>query len=345
MLVAQLTAQNGKLLSVDELSYKGDGAIEFDLVFEQARASAIAYIDPDEPHLVTGFRITGVRRIDDAPQKILGDFIALPGNNGFGVYLLGDGDPQPILSNRPTEELAIGSAFKLYVLSALGREIKAGRRHWNDVVKLDAHSLPSGEMQRWPIGTPVTLQTLATLMISISDNTATDVLMRAIGRDAIAAEVRASGHSDPSRILPVLRTAEMFALKSGDPARLTQYAAADDAGQTTLLDQWALTADAGTPGAKPVAIDTVEWFASADDIAKVFARLRDLGDPAALDILGVNPGVAPADAGDWAYTGFKGGSEAGVLNLSWLLKDSQDRWFVVTASWNDPEKKRSMTRH
>jgi len=27
-----------------------------------------------------------------------------------------------------------------------------------------------------------------------------------------------------------------------------------------------------------------------------------------------------------------------VINLAWLLKDKEGRWFVVSASWNDPEK-------
>ena len=51
--------------------------------------------------------------------------------------------------------------------------------------------------QDWPKGAPVTLHTLATLMISISDNTATDQLIAIVGRDAIAEELRASGHAEP----------------------------------------------------------------------------------------------------------------------------------------------------
>jgi hypothetical protein len=337
-IVEQLVVQNGKLLSVDELKYRGDGAISFDLVFEQARAAAILQLSDEAPYQATGFRITGVRRIDDAPQKILADFIALPGSKGFGIYILGEGGPQPVLSNRPTAELAIGSTFKLYVLSALGREIKAGRRHWDDVVKLDAHSVPSGQMQDWPIGTPVTLQTLATMMISISDNTATDVLMRTLGRDALAAEVTASGHSDPSKMLPMLKTVELFALKSGDPARILAYTAADDAGQAKLLDQWAQTADGVSTRPGPVAIDSIEWFASPQDIANIYSRLRDLGDPVVMDILKVDA-LTPGNENDyWDYLGYKGGSETGVINLSWLLKDKADRWFVVSASWNDPAK-------
>lgn len=337
-IVEGLVAQNGKLLSVDELKYRGDGAITFDLVFEQARAAAVLQLSDEAPYQAIGFRITGVRRIDDTPQKIMEEVAALPGVHGFGIYQLGEGGPQPVLTDKATQEFAIGSTFKLYVLSALAREIKAGKRHWDDVVKLDAHSVPSGQMQDWPIGTPVTLQTLATMMVSISDNTATDVLMRTLGRDALAAEVTASGHSDPSKMLPMLETVELFALKSGDPARIQAYSDADDAGQAKLLDQWALTDDGVSAKTGPTAISSIEWFASAQDIANVYSRLKALDDPVVMDILEINA-LSPGNEDDyWDYIGYKGGSEPGVINLSWLLKDKADRWFVVSASWNDGDK-------
>ncbi len=38
-----------------------------------------------------------------------------------------------------------------------------------------------------------------------------------------------------------------------------------------------------------------------------------------LDTLAVNPGM-PVDKARWPYVGFKGGSEPGVLQLTWLLR-------------------------
>ncbi len=83
--------------------------------------------------------------------------------------------------------LAVGSAFKLGVLKALREQIDAGAKSWDEVGELTAAdiSLPSGMLQGWPVGAPMTLHTLASLMISISDNTATDVLMRIVGREAV----------------------------------------------------------------------------------------------------------------------------------------------------------------
>ena len=50
------------------------------------------------------------------------------------------------------------------------------------------------------------------------------------------------------------------------------------------------------------------------------------GDPVALGILGVNTAIGEeAAAQGWAYVGYKGGSEPGVVNMSWLLRDSRRR--------------------
>ena len=83
----------------------------------------------------------------------------------------------------------------------------------------------------------------------------------------------------------------------------------------------------------PRAID-VEWFASAEDIARIFARIQALPDRTALDILAINPSLG--DAGTrWTYAGYKGGSEPGVLNLSWLLQDKAGAWHVLSMGWNN----------
>lgn len=338
----QLITSNGPIRAVDQLSYKADGAATFNLIFEKARAAASLQLDSHPPYLVTGFRIGAVAPIDDTPTKILDEIAALPGKASLGVYVLDGDEPRAILTSNPSEQLAIGSTFKLYVLSALAQEIKAGKRRWSDVVRLDAPSIPSGQMQNWPTGAPVTLQTLATMMISISDNTATDVLMRTLGREVVEAELLAAGHAEPSATLPLLTTVEFFALKT-DPAKVAAYGAADDAQQRAMLTQWGpiLTADkvdvARFIGSAPTAIDSIEWFASTEDVARIYKRLRDMGDPTVMAILGINTALPPTEADHWGYVGYKGGSETGVIDLAWLLKDKKGRWIVVTMAWNNPE--------
>ncbi len=343
-IARQLVAANGALLGAENVRDDGKGGTTFDIVYAHGRGPAQIHLGPAPRFLVTGFNIGAVLPANDTPQKILEDIEALPGVTGVGIYELDKTGPVPILLRDADRQMAIGSAFKLYVLSALAREIAAGKRRWSDVVPLGARSLPGGTMQEWPEQAPVTLQTLATMMISISDNTATDTLMRLLGREAIAAEVVASGHSAPSRMLPMLTTIEAFALKAGDPARAAEYARADDKAQFAMLDRWApvLTRENVDPGRlatpQPLAIDSIEWFASAHDIARILARLRDGGDPAVLQILSVNPSIPEQEATYWDYVGYKGGSESGVLNLSWLLKDKRGRWLAIAATWNNAEK-------
>jgi beta-lactamase class A len=340
-VIKQLTDANGAAQAVENLAYKGNGGAALTIRFEKARVEAAMQLSADAPYLVTGFRITGGEPIGDSPAKIVAEIEALHGRASIGAYALDPGGPRPIFESRAAgEQFAIGSACKLYVLSALARQIEAGTRHWDDVVQLGQVSLPSGQMQAWPTGSPVTLHTLATMMVSISDNTATDTLIRLVGQDPIHAELVASGHSEPGRDTPFLTTIQSFAIKS-DPAKVAEYAAADSKGRQALLAKWAtlLYTNHVDPSrfsaTKPNAIDTIEWFASNADIARIFQRLHDGGGWSALNILEVNKALPDAIASRWAYVGYKGGSETGVLNLSWLLQDQQGHWFAVSESWND----------
>ena len=341
---ADFAKQGGKITGAEPVTVVAPGAARFTIHFERADAVAVIQIEPATPFKVIGFRVTDFVPTGDTPARIAADFALLPGASGFALARLGDATPAMLAGHNPDSQLAIGSALKLYVLSALVDDIAARRRKWNDVVPLGARSLPSGMMQDWPAKSPVTLHTLATLMISISDNTATDTLIRLVGRDAVAKAMRSSGHSDPSRTRPFLTTIEAFGLKGGSDERIAQYNAADDAGQARLLGEWADTLTAqrvgaeGTLHAEPRAIDSIEWFASPADVVRVLDRLRRQNDPAALAILGVSPGMSAASRSAWDYAGFKGGSETGVISLNWLLRDKAGQWFALTGSWNDPEK-------
>jgi beta-lactamase class A len=83
------------------------------------------------------------------------------------------------------QEMAIGSAFKLAILKVLQDDIALQNRQWDDIATLmpDLRSLPSGILQDYPDNAPFTLHTLASLMISQSDNTATDILLGLVGRE------------------------------------------------------------------------------------------------------------------------------------------------------------------
>ena len=93
-----------------------------------------------------------------------------------------NGSCQPVHSIDPGTPAPLGSAFKLYVLEALATAIASGKVDWTQPLTVTAQlkSLPSGELQTEPDGTKVSVQDAAAKMISISDNTAADMLINLV---------------------------------------------------------------------------------------------------------------------------------------------------------------------
>ena len=253
---------------------------------------------------------------------------------------------QPIHTLNAGQTLATGSTFKLFVLGELARQIQAGKASWDETlaVRDDWKSLSDGTMDNEKAGTTHTLLEYAQQMISISDNTAADHLIRRLGRQNVEANMAAMGLADPSRNIPFLTTRDLFVLKATKNATLRQqYLAADAAGRRALLD--------GPVAASPIAstdfddwttprdIDTLEWFASTGDLCSAMAALHQTAGKPGLsqiqDILTINPAM-DVDPSVWTYVGFKGGSEPGVLQMTWLLRRADNRWFAVSLTLDDP---------
>ncbi len=335
---AQLVAQFGPVQGLESVTQTGESAATIAIRFEKAIGSGPMQLENVPPYRVTGLLLNDFRPTGDNAEKLTADLAAFSGKVSVFYAPLADGEAH--FARDETSQYAIGSTFKLYILSALARSIEAGERKWDDVIAIDRASFPSGQMQDWPEDAPVTLHTLATMMISISDNTATDLLLHEVGRDAVEAELRASGHSDPARALPLLSTLEMFALK-GNPGNLREYIEADEAGRRFILADFEddIRGDPGKVAPprfeQPTAIDTVEWFASGEDLRKLMRRIVARDDPTAREIMTVSPSMAEPQREKWRYVGYKGGSEPGVLNLTWLLQDKDGEWHVLVMSWND----------
>jgi beta-lactamase class A len=253
----------------------------------------------------------------------------------------------PVHELNADKPLAIGSVFKLYILGELGRQIAAGERTWNDQIAIDDayRSVPSGDLAFAPAGAVYTLRYLAEVMISQSDNTATDHLLFALGRENVEAMVATMGHADSSLMIPMLSTRELFAIKMMmPPDRQRAYIDAGPDERRAMLDgEIKAAADAmvagGGPGlTSPTFVDSVEWFASPADMCAAMAYLADQSNQPGLlplrEVLQLNPG-AQIDRTVWPVVGFKGGSEAGVIALTWLLQRADGRWFVVAAGVND----------
>jgi beta-lactamase class A len=253
----------------------------------------------------------------------------------------------PLHELHPEASLAIGSTFKLYVLAALAQSIADGARTWTDSIAIqDEHkSLPSGELQDQPVGTLLPVRTYAEKMISISDNTAADHLLFAVGRAAVEAMVTATGHHALAENAPFLATRELFLLKLMlSSAEQDAYVAASVDARRALLLDYDATRDprsAAGPWTTPRRIDTLEWFATPADLCQVMAKLESFGEATSTapvrDVLALNPGLSDLP-GDFSYVAFKGGSEPGVLNLTWLVQRGSDGGYrFLSLGANDPD--------
>ena len=258
------------------------------------------------------------------------------------------GSCQPVHSIDPATAAPLGSAFKLYVLDALGHAAASGKVRWNQLLTVTAQlkSLPSGELQNEPDGTRISVQDTATKMISISDNTAANMLISLVGRPAVEAALTATGMADPALDRPFLTTRELFILKLDQwPALANRYIAANEAGRRALLastvDPAPLPAVAAAQAwTTPRDISSLEWFASADDICRAYTSLAALARRPGLSpigqVLSLNDGGLQLDPAQWKTTWFKGGSEPGVLTLAYLATTRTGQSYVVTVLAENP---------
>jgi beta-lactamase class A len=341
-LAKRIIRQNGPVTRLEAVSANsatsGNAAIstaKADLRFDLNLAPGIV-------GRVIGFRLTSVQVRGDTPAALSADMRALPGKAGLLIRRLNSPAVAPVLAANAEREFAVGSGFKLWVLAEAAQQVQSGTRTWSDVIPLGPPSLPSGMTQNWPIGTAMTLQSLANLMISISDNTTTDTLLKSLGRDEVDAVLARTGHAHNSKALPVLTTLEAFALKMDGNADLrARWIKASRAERLALITanpaRLSLSAiDRAQLAGAPRFTDSIEWFATPQDMVGTLDWLRENGGKEALDILAINPGLLSGEAARFSYIGYKGGSEIGVIAMNFLVRTKAGAWYGVSGSWNNP---------
>ncbi|MEL6159483.1 MAG: serine hydrolase [Cyanobacteria bacterium J06554_11] len=307
-IIQGITGTLGSYQSIEDVD-KG-----FVLTFE--RGTVPTHLALNNQGQITGLLFETPQLAARPLEEVIAELSALPGEQ----HLLMTRSGQPIAAVNADQPLAVGSTFKLLILQALQTQIANGERQWNEVVPLkdEWKSLPSGFLQTWPAGSQMTIETLATLMISQSDNTATDHLLNIVGRDVVEAL--------SERNQPFLTTREAFVLK--DPANrniLTRWRRSDE--RHTLLSALAALPLPAVSifNEGPQAID-VEWFFTARELCEATEAVADL------PLMGINPGLV--DPAAWQKVAYKGGSEPGVENFTTYLVDENGP-LCVTATWNN----------
>lgn len=296
----------------------------------------------DADNLITGFQFTPAAP-DREPAASLDEVETRLAELAPNSRVLVEYDGDTLIESRADEPGALGSVFKLYVLAAVADAIEAGELSWDDTVTVtdEAKSLPSGQLQDQPAGTEVSVLRAAEMMISISDNTATDLLIDRVGRDRVEGTVREIGVADPDGLIPFGTTQEFFTLLWGADEEVVDRWTGGNTDQRrevlAELDAQPFSVTLDDVDEVPGWPEGVEWFASPRDIAAVHVALRERAErtPELLDVLGENPGIE-VDAQRWPSVAFKGGSSPGVVSGSWSALDADGaRLTVVILTSNE----------
>jgi beta-lactamase class A len=339
-IARKLREQNGDPQALGAITHKTPDSGSVEILYRDSTVLFDMALEAEPPFRVIGLLVKSVTPRNDSLAKLRDDFSRLAGSAGVVVTPLGKAGAPPLLAINPDQQFAVASSFKLWLLAEASRQVRSGKRKWSDVFPLTDPSLPSGMTQNWPKRAPMTLHSLATLAISISDNTAADTMLYALGRRDVNAMVARAGHSRPT--LPVLNTLEAFALKMDGAADLrTAWRKSDSEARLSLLSRNPQRLGMGTIddrqlAGRPRYIDEIEWFAAPGDMARLLDWMRLNADQDALAILAVNKGIARGDATRFRYLGYKGGSEIGVVAMNFLVQSRDGGWYAVCGAWNNP---------
>lgn len=296
---------------------------DFELSFDGGTAPA--KIGFDKQGLINSLWFGGWKISGDSIEKIAAEFGKLRGNVSF--CLLKNGS-ELVAEVESDMVLAVGSSFKMYILKTLYKQIAEGKISLTDVVELkeEYKSLPGGILQNWPVGSKLTVDTLAKLMISISDNTATDHLLFFVGRENVEA-------NSPKRNRPFLSTAEMFKLKWGvDKEVLEKYLSGSEKEKRKILSEQVRDFPLQKVEFEniPNHVEQIEWLFSTRELCQVLEETK------ISDAMSINPGLV--DGKKWHKFWYKGGSEPGVLNYSIMLQAKENGdYYALSATINDPK--------
>ena len=340
--VQQLTAMTGRCEEIHISSRVSEHSVKAAATTSGNYSIPISLtVSAEPPFKIIGLFLQSPVKLASSLSEIEKELAGFEGQTSIYVF---DVTKNAVLSAKDTaRSFPIGSTFKLFILGDLVHSINQRKHRWDEVVALNRifYSQPSGFLQTWPNGSPITLHTLASLMISQSDNTATDHLLQLLGRESVEQIQFSMGNTHSSANIPFLSTLEMFKLKftgNGAPARIYANAEIESKReQLTALD--GVSRDSIVFTDKPVLADQVEWFASTPDACRAMLYLKDAankGQHQVMDILGINRGL-DIDKDRWPVVGFKGGSETGVLNFTYYLQRKDGREFVLSASWLNTE--------
>jgi hypothetical protein len=316
----------------------------------------VLHADYTGAHLINYLTVSDYYNIQYAADQTLtlvqaaDKFATLSNAPAFVVARIRPNDTCEIIEDRNANtRRATGSIFKTWILGTLARAVTLGTVAVEDSITLTAGKLaPAGAINSEPLGTQFPVPDMATLMMGISDNTATDHVHALVGRSAIEQVVQDYGHSNPDAINPFLNISEQFHLFfSFAPATALGYVNGGETFQRQFLTSQIepLGSMVGSPYtySNYDFLTTGTWMASPMDICRAFMHLRH--QPSGSDAMALVDRALGAQAAQpevrdqWDRVWYKGGSlsaSAGdydVLTHAWMLENAgEDPWVVIGMS-------------
>lgn len=286
---------------------------------------------------VSSARAESARTVDVAEiGQALARTAELPGRTSYLIKVSGAGRDWSAAQD-PDERMFVGSAVKTFILAQALKDVEDGRLDEDAPVAVDdeVRSLSSPVLLELSGKTP--LRTALEAMIAHSDNTATDIALKAVGADRVRAFVAEAGLA--SVAVPT-STRRLFSYLAGAPDGV-------DAGWDALrrVDAGETLGDARSP-----LNDRETMQASARDLVSYYERTlagRFFRAPETLAefkrisaMANALPMVVPPDLAAYGKGGSIewGGFRCLCLPGQMVLGDRTTVTFSFTVNWNVPPK-------
>ncbi|MEL6869545.1 MAG: thrombospondin type 3 repeat-containing protein [Pseudomonadota bacterium] len=254
----------------------------------------------------------------------------------------------PIFERNASDPLGTASIFKIWTMGAVAQSIDDGLLVRDQMIPIIPDDLVLAGSINNEVGTMFRIDDLASLMLGISDNTATEHLFKLVGRDANEAALDRFNHANQDAMEPFLSMNEAFNLYFTVPEPdAIAYVSADEATQRDYVDTVLTPAGPVTNPTRANLSVLVSglWQASPLDVCAAMAGLRQYNDATeAFDVIDEAYGATTAIINlrnRWERVWFKGGSlDDGfglrVLTYGWMVEsDDRGAFAVIVMTNND----------
>ncbi|MBK23193.1 MAG: hypothetical protein CME70_04230 [Halobacteriovorax sp.] len=304
-------SQEGKCVNIEKVDAKN-----FLYTTDKSQRAMQLYLDKNEK--IRGLWFGNATSYGEKLSTVVDELKKLPGKTSLTYLKNGKAE---ILSHNPDLPLAIELSSSLFLLKLLSQKVDKTKLNWNSSLKLNSKfkSVPGGRLYDWPTKAPVTVQTLATMLMAYSDETAFDHVFNLVGRKNLE---KAS-----PRNRPFLKTLDYHKLRGDKVLGFSKKKIKEKREILNTLEKKSI--EELSTVSDSFEIDSIGWFGTTKELCQIIHSLRN--EPYA----GVNPGLA--QRGGWKAAAFKMGRAPGIIQYTQLVvpKSSKDS-FCVSITWNNP---------